>query len=158
MSEGKDYTSRTSEGEGAQSSGDPDSPVEVAAGVVFRDGKLLITQRRAGDHLGGLWEFPGGKRECDETFETCLSRELREELGIEVEVGKLIDTVFHRYPEKTVQLKFFRCAWRRHEARPLACEAVLWVSAEELGRYSFPAADAGLIQKLQRDPVWWERD
>jgi mutator protein MutT len=61
--------------------------VEVSAGLVFRNGKLLITQRYPNAHLGGLWEFPGGKRECDESFEACLARELREELGIEAAVG-----------------------------------------------------------------------
>ncbi len=158
MSKGKDDRPRENERKSAQSSGDLEPPLEVAAGVVFRDGKLLITQRRVGDHLGGFWEFPGGKRECDETFETCLRRELSEELGIEVEVGKLIDTVFHQYPEKTVQLKFFHCAWRRNEPRPLACEAVRWVSREELARYLFPGADFGLIDKLRREQAWWQRD
>jgi len=62
--------------------------IDVAAGLVFREGKVLITQRHAGAHLGGLWEFPGGKREPDEAFEACLQRELREELGIEVVVGE----------------------------------------------------------------------
>src|SRR5512134_3411193 len=66
----------------------PSSPsVEVSAGLIFRAGKLLITQRHADSHLGGLWEFPGGKREPGETFEECLTRELQEELGIQVEVG-----------------------------------------------------------------------
>src|SRR6185369_17353271 len=76
--------------------------VEVSAGLVFRDGKLLITRRPAGAHLGGLWEFPGGKRESAETFEECLVRELREELGIEVEVGAMLESLTHVYPEKTV--------------------------------------------------------
>ena len=58
-------------------------PLEVSAGLIFRDGQLLITQRRAGSHLGGLWEFPGGKREAGETLEQCLARELREELGVD---------------------------------------------------------------------------
>ena len=63
--------------------------IDVAAALVFRDGKLLITQRHADAHLGGLWEFPGGKREPNETFEACLARELREELGIEVDSGRV---------------------------------------------------------------------
>src|SRR5690606_22981070 len=71
--------------------------IEVSAGLVFRDGKLLITQRFADSHLGGLWEFPGGKRETNETFEQCLVRELREELGIEVEVLDLVQTITHAY-------------------------------------------------------------
>src|ERR1035438_758060 len=67
--------------------------IDVAAALVFREGKLLITQRYADAHLGGLWEFPGGKREPNETFEACLARELREELGIEVTVGELAESL-----------------------------------------------------------------
>src|SRR6185369_202540 len=89
----------------------PRNAIEVAAGVVFRDGRVLITQRRPGGHLGGLWEFPGGKRESGETFARCLRRELMEELGIEAEVGECLGSVTHRYPGKTVRLKFYRCAW-----------------------------------------------
>src|SRR5579864_724450 len=99
----------------------PETPntIEVSAGLVFRGGKLLITQRHADSHLGGLWEFPGGKREANETFEECLVRELREELGIEVEVGELLESLTHSYPEKTVALKFFRCELKQHEPQPL---------------------------------------
>ena len=61
--------------------------IEVGAAIIFRDGKLLITQRHADSHLGGLWEFPGGKREEGETFEQCLVRELQEELCVGVSVG-----------------------------------------------------------------------
>ncbi len=72
--------------------------IEVAAGLVLRNGRLLITQRRAQDHLGGLWEFPGGKREPNETFEECVRRELKEELGVEVEVRELFDSLTYDYP------------------------------------------------------------
>ena len=64
--------------------------IEVAAALVFRNGKLLIAQRHAKAHLGGLWEFPGGKRHAEETFEECLVREIREELGVEISVGELM--------------------------------------------------------------------
>ena len=103
--------------------------LDVAAALVFRDGKLLITQRYADAHLGGLWEFPGGKREPNESFEVCLARELREELGIEVVVGGLVESLTHAYPEKTVHLKFYRCRWEKHEPQPLGCSAFKWVSA-----------------------------
>lgn len=122
--------------------------IEVAAGLVFRAGKLLITQRHAGAHLGGLWEFPGGKRHPDESFETCLQRELREELGIEVAVGKLLETIEHTYPEKTVLLKFFSCDWLRYEPRALGCPDFRWITREELGQFQFPPADARLLKKL----------
>ena len=129
--------------------------IEVSAGLVFRDGLLLITQRRQQDHLGGLWEFPGGKRERDESDEACLRRELHEELGIEVEVVGLIETIAHAYPEKTIQLKFFRCALLKHEPQPIGCAAVAWVNAVKLIDFDFPAADARLLEKLRTTPEWW---
>ena len=129
--------------------------IEVAAGLVFRDGKLLITQRPAGGHLAGLWEFPGGKREPDESFEDCLQRELMEELGIEVEIGELIESIAHEYVEKTVHLRFFRCVWKRHEPQALGCPAYQWVSATELTCYNFPAADARLLALLGTNDHWW---
>lgn len=133
----------------------PPPTIDVSAGLVFRGGKLLITQRHAGAHLGGLWEFPGGKREADETFEECLMRELREELGIEVTVGELIETVEHEYPEKRVRLKFFRCAWKAHEPQTLGCPAFAWITREDLTAYEFPAADAHLLELLCTADPWW---
>lgn len=129
--------------------------IDVSAGLVFRDRKLLITQRHTDAHLGGLWEFPGGKRECDENFETCLARELREELGIEVVVRELIETVEHDYPEKRVRIKFFRCEWLAHEPQALGCPAFAWITHEELANYDFPAADARLIRKLRAENDLW---
>src|SRR6185436_11917796 len=109
--------------------------IDVSAGLIFRDGKLLITQRHSGAHLGGLWEFPGGKREPQETAEQCLVRELREELGIEVEVGELFEHLEHRYPEKTVRLSFFRCRWKQHEPQALGCPAFKWITVAQLKDY-----------------------
>ena len=129
---------------------------DVAAALVFRDGKLLITQRHAGAHLGGLWEFPGGKRESNETFEDCLVRELREELGMEVVVGQLVESLTHEYPEKTVHLRFFRCRWKAHEPQPLGCSAFKWITALELDDYAFPAADVRLLEMLRRKPELWQ--
>jgi mutator protein MutT len=129
--------------------------VEVAAGLVFRDGKLLITQRYAEAHLGGLWEFPGGKREPNESFANCLSRELIEELGIEVEVGELVDTVSHSYPEKTVLLRFYRCKWIRNEPQKLGCANFCWVTRDQIDQYEFPAADARIVQALRDNQSIW---
>jgi len=131
--------------------------IAVAAALVFRDGKLLITQRPADAHLGGLWEFPGGKREPDETFEECLVRELREELGIEVAVGELVESLTHDYPEKTVHLRFYRCRWKQREPQPLGCPAFKWVHATELKDYAFPAADARLLETLRQHRGLWDQ-
>jgi mutator protein MutT len=129
--------------------------IEVAAGLVFRQGRLLITRRREGDHLGGLWEFPGGKRESHETFEECLRRELKEELDAEVQVGSLIQSVRHAYPERAVHLKFFRCVLTGGEPKALGCDALAWVGPDELLRYSFPPADARLLDLLRESPGLW---
>jgi 8-oxo-dGTP diphosphatase len=131
------------------------TPIEVSAGLIFRNGKLLITQRHAGAHLGGLWEFPGGKREPDETLEQCLVRELIEELGVEVSVGELVEEIAHDYAEKSVRLKFFVCRLVRGEPQPLDCAAVKWVTRDELAAHEFPAADAKLLEKLRGAGDWW---
>ena len=129
--------------------------IDVAAGLIFRGGKLLITQRFAKAHLGGLWEFPGGKREPDESFEACLARELLEELGVEISVGDLVASLTHVYPEKTVHLRFYRCRLLRHEPRPLGCAGCRWVTLLELEEYTFPAADARLLDLLRSRPGLW---
>jgi mutator protein MutT len=130
--------------------------IEVAAGLVFRGGRLLITQRPPGGHLSGLWEFPGGKREAGESFEECLHRELREELGIEVKVGELVESITHQYPGKAVHLRFFRCVWLANEPLPLGCAALAWIGRADLERYEFPAADSRLLDMLRESNGLWQ--
>jgi mutator protein MutT len=123
--------------------------IEVSAALIFRNGKLLVTQRQANAHLGGLWEFPGGKREADETSEQCLVREIFEELGIEISVGELFEEMTHAYDEKTVHLKFFVCELIRGEPQLFGCAAFKWIGKSELADCEFPAADAKLLEKLR---------
>ena len=125
--------------------------IEVSAALIFHGGKLLITQRHAHTHLGGLWEFPGGKREPGESFEQCLVREIREELGVDISVGELFAEIRHDYPEKSVHLKFFRCTLQHGEPQPLDCAAVKWITLAELDAHAFPAADAQLLAQLKAD-------
>jgi mutator protein MutT len=123
--------------------------LSVTAGLVFREGKLLMTQRPEGKHLAGLWEFPGGKQQPGETLEECLRRELREELGIEATVHELLQIREHTYPEKTVRLHFYRCSLPHGEPQPLDCAALAWVTAEQLSQYPFPPPDYSLVEQLQ---------
>lgn len=129
--------------------------IDVAAGLIFRNGKLLIAQRHADVHLGGLWEFPGGKREANETFQQCLARELREELGVEAKVGELLESITYAYPEKTVHLEFFVCQLIAGEPQLLGCAALKWVSQSELAHHAFPEADARLLAQLRRSKEYW---
>jgi mutator protein MutT len=133
--------------------------IDVSAALIFHKGQLLITRRRAGSHLGGLWEFPGGKREPNETFEQCLVREIREELGMEIATVDLFEEITQAYEEKTVRLKFFVCEWMGGEPQALGCAAFKWVSQDELAQYDFPAADARLLKKLSEKPFLtsWQR-
>ncbi|MGA2245207.1 MAG: 8-oxo-dGTP diphosphatase MutT [Verrucomicrobiota bacterium] len=132
-----------------QSAGSDRKFIEVSAALIFRDGRLLITQRQATSHLGGYWEFPGGKRESGETFEECLAREIREELGVEIAVGELFEEISHTYPEKSVRLKFFLCKLLAGEPWPVDCAAVKWIEKGGLDAHEFPAADARLLGKLK---------
>ena len=123
-------------------------PIQVAAALIVREGRYLITQRRADVHMGGLWEFPGGKRESGESLEDCLRRELREELGIEISHPVLFRVIRHDYPEKSVELHFFRCAIASGLPRPLGCEDLRWVAPEELDQFPLPPADQPLVEAL----------
>ncbi len=111
--------------------------IEVVAAVIEKDGKLLITRRREGTHLSGLWEFPGGKPEPGEALEDALRREIREELGAAVSVGERIETVDWQYPDKRVSLVFFRCGVEG-EPRPLEGQEMAWVSPADLAALRVP--------------------
>ena len=124
-------------------------PVIVAAAVLIREGRVLLTRRAEGQHLAGMWEFPGGKLEPGESPEAALTRECLEECGIEIEVGEILDVTHHRYPEKDVLLLFYRCALRTGEVRNLQVAGHAWVSPDELDRYSLPPADQGVVAKIR---------
>ncbi|HTL61198.1 MAG TPA: 8-oxo-dGTP diphosphatase MutT [Nitrospira sp.] len=125
--------------------------VEVAAGLICHDGRYLIAKRRTGVHLAGLWEFPGGKREQGETLEECLARELFEELNIRIDRPVPFQMIRHEYPEKTVELHFFRCTIGAGRATAVDCAEIRWVHPSEMEHYQFPPADRPVIEALQRD-------
>jgi len=131
--------------------------IEVSAGIIFKNGRLLITKRKKGDYLGGLWEFPGGKRNPGETFEDCLKRELEEELGIKVKVGDLLWSMTHDYPDVRVHLRFFLCSHEDGEPKPIACDAVAWIEREQIKDYAFPEADAMVVDLLYSLPQLWKK-
>jgi mutator protein MutT len=124
--------------------------IDVAAALIQdAAGRYLLARRRKGTHLAGLWEFPGGKREPDETVEACLRRELREELGAEFAVGERVETIRWRYPERTVVLHFFRCRLEAGRIEPREQQEVRWVAPEHLADHELPEADRALIERLR---------
>lgn len=124
-------------------------PIVVAAAVVIRDGRVLLTRRAEGQHLAGMWEFPGGKLENGESPEQALVRECREECGIDIDVGEILDVTHHRFPEKDVLLLFYRCALRAGDVRHLQVADHAWVAPAELDRYSLPPADGPVVARIQ---------
>ncbi|MFZ4815864.1 MAG: A/G-specific adenine glycosylase [Phototrophicaceae bacterium] len=126
---------------------------DVTAGMIWNDnGQVLIAQRPAEGLLGGLWEFPGGKQEPDETLAECLARELHEELGVAVIVGEPFTVVKHAFTHFKITLHLFRCTLAAASPAPQAIgvQAWRWVFPDELDRYSFGKADRTAIDELQR--------
>ena len=121
--------------------------VVVVAAVIERDGRFLLTRRQKGVHLEGMWEFPGGKIDPDETHAAALRREMREELDVDVSIGELALATTHAYTEKTVALYFYRCALIG-TPRPVLGQEMRWVTREELSALAFPPADEDLIRLL----------
>ncbi len=121
---------------------------DVAAGVIWNDGQILITLRPTDKMLGGLWEFPGGKCRQDETLEACLRREIREELGLEIRVREHFQDVRHAYSHFKITLHMFHCDFLGGEPVLDGVDAFRWVKPSELLTLPFPAADGRVIQKI----------
>jgi 8-oxo-dGTP diphosphatase len=125
-------------------------PIDVVAGVIRRDdGQLLITQRMAEDTLGGYWEFPGGKVDSGEELKAALQRELREEIGVETEIGAEIHQIVHAYPDRDVRLYFYEVRIISGEPQKLEVADLRWVTTDELMNYQFPEADRPLLNQLR---------
>ncbi len=111
---------------------------KVTAAVIERDGKILIARRKRDDSQAGKWEFPGGKLEAGETPEACLKRELREELGIETEVGAFLCSSRFVYPHMAVELLVYRTSYVSGEIALHEHDRVEWVAPKGSVRLIFP--------------------
>ncbi|HEY9734980.1 MAG TPA: A/G-specific adenine glycosylase [Trichocoleus sp.] len=123
---------------------------QIGVAVIWNDqGQILIDRRRQEGLLGGLWEFPGGKIEPGETVEQCIEREIREELGIEIEVGQKLIRVDHAYTHFKVSLNVHHCRHISGEPQPIECDEVKWVTLDEIEQYPFPKANVTIIEALK---------
>ena len=125
--------------------------IEVAAGLIHRDGRYLIARRKPGVHLAGFWEFPGGKREMGESLTECLQRELFEELSVRIDQPIPYRVIRHDYLDQNIELHFFLCAIEQGEPVPIGCEEIRWVYPEDLTQFTFLPADYAVIDALRRD-------
>jgi len=122
--------------------------IHVTAGLIFKDGRILIAERPQGYHLAGLWEFPGGKQEQGETLEECLEREIKEEVDIEIKTERHFVTVRHEYEKKVVSLHVFECTLISGDPRGLDGQEIKWVEPSVLQQYEFPPPDQEVIELL----------
>ena len=122
---------------------------EIGIGIVLNNiGQVLIDKRKNSSELGGLWEFPGGKRERQEAIQSTISRELMEEMSIKVEIVKELMVLDHQYSHKKLRFYVHICKWISGEIIPLACQEFRWVNPENLSKYPFPAANIKMIKVL----------
>ena len=124
---------------------------EIGIGLVFnKNGELLIDQRLESSSMGGMWEFPGGKKTSDESIEKTIERELKEELGILVKVGAKLLSFEHAYTHKKLYFTVHICDWISGEPKPFASQKLLWVSPDKLFDFPFPAANTKIISELHK--------
>lgn len=127
--------------------------LQVVCGVIGdSDGRFLACLRPSGKHLGGLWEFPGGKVDVGESPETALARELMEELGVEVEVGQPLTPVTWDYADLTIRLLPFRCSITGGELRAIEHEALRWCAPEDFHELAWAAADIPILKEISVSP------
>ena len=124
---------------------------KVTAAVIEKDGKVLIAKRRAGDRHGGRWEFPGGKIDSGETPEACLRRELKEELGIEADIGEFICKSSFTYMLVPLELLVYKARYVSGEFRAIDHDELKWVEPRDLAGYDFAKADRDVVRKLMKD-------
>jgi 8-oxo-dGTP diphosphatase len=125
--------------------------ITVAAGILKQDGRILICQRKRGGAFPLQWEFPGGKVEAGEDAQSCLRRELHEELAIEAEIGPEVSAFQYTYPNGfQVNLVFLRVSGYAGELSNQAFEQILWVDSNDLLDYDFLEADRALVARIAR--------
>jgi 8-oxo-dGTP diphosphatase len=126
--------------------------IKVTAAILEKDSQIIIAQRKSGDHLSGLWEFPGGKIEPGETPEECLARELKEEFDIDVSIGEFIGSNVHHYDHISIELMAYRAAWLSGSITMNDHNAYRWVTVDQLSEYDFAPADVPFVEMLCADP------
>jgi len=128
-------------------------PILVTAGIILREQEILICQRHRSDPYGLQWEFPGGKVQDSEGLEAALRRELREELGIDAAIGAEVYRLRHRYPDRYVEVVFFRVESYQGKIVNNVFESIEWVPRQQLAGYNFLEADRELVGRISEGAI-----
>jgi A/G-specific adenine glycosylase len=123
---------------------------EIAVGIIWKRGRILIARRPAEKLLGGLWEFPGGHREKNETLEKCVAREVCEELGIKIAMVEKFAEIDHAYSHFKITMVAFQCRWVSGRPRAIGCTTWKWIAPSALSQHAFPAANRKIIAQLMK--------
>ncbi len=121
---------------------------QVTAGIIWKDGKILIARRPKGKHLAGKWEFPGGKREEGESLAACLRREIQEELGLNIKIKGHLVTIAHEYEDRKITLHVFNCDFSGKGPGKREYDEFQWVDPSELDKFEFPPPDKEILKLL----------
>jgi len=122
--------------------------IQVGCAIIIKGERLLIAQRKPGDSFGGYWEFPGGKQNDTEDMATCLKREVKEELAIEIRPRFFLENSTYEYPDKTIVLHFYLCDWVRGTPLKHDCHDFRWIFPEELRLFRLLPGDTDIMNKL----------
>lgn len=123
----------------------------IGVAVICGDqNQILIDRRLPQGDMADLWEFPGGKIEANETVEDCIAREIKEELGIEITVGRHLITIEHDYEQFRVTLIVHQCKIKQGEPQAIECAEIRWVSLKQIQEYTFPEANYQIIAAIAK--------
>lgn len=125
--------------------------IEVVAGIIYRGNKFLIAQRNSKKDQGGLWEFPGGKVEKEESYESALIREIKEELNADIEVTEYIGESIHHYPEKDIKLIFYKAKLLSEKIELIEHENYKWITKNEKDKFEFAGADKVVFELIKEE-------
>ena len=126
---------------------------EVTAAILVKDGKILIAKRKAGDHQANKWEFPGGTVKPNETAQACLKREMREEFGIKVSVGRIFGESIYHYDYGSIKLMAYLTCLESGKLALKVHSDFRWISPDQLSEYDFAPADIPFVEKLQNQEI-----
>ena len=126
----------------------------IAVGVIWKGNDILITKRKLGGLLGGLWEFPGGKLNNNESSEECIIREIYEEIGIQIELKSFISNIKHQYSHFSISLDSFHCIYKYGVPKPKTASDMKWISPKEISKFAFPKANHKFINEIPNYNPW----